>query len=531
MNFIEMTDKRNILLLLGCYCNDPKLALSEETTTTPSDYPEEFHRTIFGAVYNLAKKGSSVITSTEIENEISPFNGCLTLWEKNDGQRYIEIAKEETQNKILNCKVYRENVRKYSLIRSAKEQMGMDISFIYDEEDINKMTIFNNLSSKDIMKLILDKFTNYKDQWNDTFNTDLSYKMGEGARDLIDRFKKQEDIFGFPFQNDFMNTITKGMRGSKLLINSSKSGGGKSRSMIGESCNIGTSKMYNWTTNEWVSLGEIVPVLFISTELTQEEMESACLAHISGIPQDKIEEWNLTQEEIIILEESALIMENSKVFTVEMPQFSCAKILEVVERYVIKENIEYLFFDYINECGELSAEANRSSGGGKLRTDQVLYNFAMELKTICNRFNIHLRTATQLSSNYKDEKDASAIKSAKSIIEKADLGMITLPVTETDLKKLKPILDKGFFGKVNMGTYIYKNRGGRWKDVIVWSRFDLGTCREEGVFVTDYSYNLITNIQPTQIDIDFAGMVRTSDLFEEIESSAEETLNEFKSAK
>lgn len=531
--FVNMVDKRNIFMLLGCYCNDPKLVLADKTKTNMNDYPEDFHKFIFGAINNLARKGYEKITSTEIEGEMSPFNNCLDVWKRNNGIEYIENAIEETQDKLLNAEMYRENVRKYSIIRTAREELKLDITFIYDEEDQNKMTLFNGFNSRDVLKLVNERLTSYKDMWVDDFCSDRRYSAGEGIDELLEKFEKQEDTYGFTFQNAYLNTIFRGMRDSKYYIFSSKSGGGKSRSMIGEVSNASFSKMYNWNTRKWMDLGEAIPCLYLSTELVQEEIESAVLAHISGVDQGRIETWDMTTEEIEIVKQSAQIMKEGRLFIVETPQFSVSKIYELVESYIINEDIRLVMNDYINECSELSAESyikNKSH----LRTDQILYNLSMELKNICNKFSIPLRTATQLSSNYKEEKDANAIKAGKSIIDKADVGCICLPVTEEDLKKLKPILSKGFFEKPNFATFIYKNRGGKFKDVIVWSKFSMGTCREEGLFVTGYDYKLITNIQPTIINTDFKGTVNSADLImieDEEETTVEETISEFKKAK
>ena len=38
---------------------------------------------------------------------------------------------------------------------------------------------------------------------------------------------------------------------------------------------------------------------------------------------------------------------------------------------------------------------------------------------------------------------------------------------------------------------VYKNRRGRYKDVLLWCRAQRGTCRIEPMFVTDYQYKLI----------------------------------------
>ena len=127
----------------------------------------------------------------------------------------------------------------------------------------------------------------------------------------------------------------------------------------------------------------------------------------------------------------------------------------------------------------------------RLRTDQILFLFSAALKSVCNKFNVYLGSATQLNDNYKEDnnKDAGALKGSKAIIEKADGGILALPVTHKDLKRLKPILESdGSFGSLipNMSYYIFKNRGGKWKTIIIWTKLNMGTMREVDCFVTDH---------------------------------------------
>ena len=99
-----------------------------------------------------------------------------------------------------------------------------------------------------------------------------------------------------------MTTIFRGMRPKKFFIRSSISGGGKSRNSMAEAANIASNKIYDWNKKEWISIGESEPVLFISTELTKEEIQDCLLAHISGVEQDRIEIWdayNITQIGIV----------------------------------------------------------------------------------------------------------------------------------------------------------------------------------------------------------------------------------------
>jgi hypothetical protein len=68
---------------------------------------------------------------------------------------------------------------------------------------------------------------------------------------------------------------------------------------------------------------------------------------------------------------------------------------------------------------------------------------------------------------------------------------------------LEPILKAdGKFGTIvpNMAYYIFKNRGGKWKSIIVWTKINLGTMREVDCFVTNYNFELVPDIEKTLID-------------------------------
>lgn len=80
---------------------------------------------------------------------------------------------------------------------------------------------------------------------------------------------------------------------------------------------------------------------------------------------------------------------------------------------------------------------------------------------------------------------------SKAIADKADIGVITCKVTEEDLNNLTRTAGVTFNIPPNQVTDVYKVRRGRWVDVRIWSRMDLGTCRKEDVFITDGNYHTI----------------------------------------
>lgn len=68
--------------------------------------------------------------------------------------------------------------------------------------------------------------------------------------------------------------------------------------------------------------------------------------------------------------------------------------------------------------------------------------------------------------------------------------MLLLGVTNDDLVKLQPILDNYNFAVPNIKMSVYKNRRGRYKGVYLWCVADLGTCRIQPIFCTNYRHEL-----------------------------------------
>lgn len=183
MDVLGLVDKRNIFLLLGVYCNDPKLMKDERYNANPNDFNESFHKMIFGAMYNIVKRSNvDKITPVEIENELSQFESTLNLWKVNDGWTYIESAIEETVDKVYNIGLYFDNVRKFSVLRMAAQKLKMDISFIYDENDELKLEKFNQMTSKQVLSEIYTKFDEYKNMWKDSFGDNYSFHAGDGIK-------------------------------------------------------------------------------------------------------------------------------------------------------------------------------------------------------------------------------------------------------------------------------------------------------------------------------------------------------------
>lgn len=148
---------------------------------------------------------------------------------------------------------------------------------------------------------------------------------------------------------------------------------------------------------------------------------------------------------------------------------------------------------------EVSGKAKVSN----LREDNILFMLSTRLKDLCNKYGIFILSATQLNGNYVDSAtpDQNLLRGSKAINDKADFSCILLAVRDDDLKALEPILSSGVFDKPNLKLSVYKNRRGRYKNIYLWCKADLGTCRIKPMFATTWNYEIV-NINDLKIDIE-----------------------------
>lgn len=77
------------------------------------------------------------------------------------------------------------------------------------------------------------------------------------------------------------------------------------------------------------------------------------------------------------------------------------------------------------------------------------------------------------------------------VLRKIDCGMIMLQVSQDDREALKNIVNSMGIEMPDIKISVYKNRRGRYKDILLWCKSDRGICRIDPIFVTNYNYELI----------------------------------------
>lgn len=491
-------DKMAIMQVLGSILKNPLLlADSNKYALTKDDFPEQFHKIIFAAVYNLYNDGTEVINEVVIDGFLKSYDIQYTIFNDNEGIDYLYTIKEIAEES--NFDYYYKRIKKFSLIREM-DGLGFNIKELYDDEIIDPkekeemQTNFDNLSIEDILKVYETKMIEVKDKFK-TNNESQGIQAGEGGEQLLERLRESPDI-GVPMNSESLTSIFRGSRKKKYYIRSSITGGGKTRHMVADACRLSATYIYNIEKNKWIINDFQEKTVVISTEMLFEELQTIAFAYISGVNEEKILYNDLTNEERERVNKAAKILKDSPIWFEQLPNFNVKDIEQTIEKNVIINGVEYVYFDYIHSSVKVFSEMSKASGIG-LREDQILLLMSISLKDICNKYFVYLMSATQLNGEWKeawkkgDMIDSTFIRGGKSIIDKADAAMILLPISKMEVKDIEEIMSKGFHKKPNYVTHIFKNRGNRVEKAKVFSYVDMGTMRITDLFVTNVDNELI----------------------------------------
>ena len=108
-----------------------------------------------------------------------------------------------------------------------------------------------------------------------------------------------------------------------------------------------------------------------------------------------------------------------------------------------------------------------------------------------NEYGVFILTSTQLNADYvtADQYDQNLLRGAKAIADKIDVGLIMLEASADDKKALKEYCKQNNLSMPDVKMSVYKNRRGRYKNILLWCSADRGICRINPIFATDYQYN------------------------------------------
>ena len=214
--------------VIGNIFVDTTLLNSEKYFFNEEDFTVDFHKVVFGAIYNLHNLGAENISITAIEDYLSQRPNLLGIYKANKGAEWL--SKISTSVQLSTFDYYYQRLKKMTLLRQYDD--FMDISWLYDPNnflDAKKKQAqedwLDNTSLEEIADIIDNKIIRIRAEYIDNVNTE-SIQAGEGILDFISSLKETPEI-GYPLYGPLVNTITRGARLKKFYIRSAATGVGK----------------------------------------------------------------------------------------------------------------------------------------------------------------------------------------------------------------------------------------------------------------------------------------------------------------
>lgn len=492
----KYVDTTAIMQIIGCVYNTPQiLDFTDKYSIVDEDFPDEFHKIAFGAIYKMHELGAQKITLENISDFLSSRPKSAGIFKQQKGEEWLLKVAETSMPSAFDY--YYGRLKKFSLLR-AYDNCGVDVSDIYDPDnilDVKKKQAQEDTLDNSTLEQLADKVDAKIDAIRLQYVDDAfgeAVQAADGVYDLIQKFKEHPEV-GVPLYGPLVNTVTRGARLKKFYLRSAATGVGKTRSMIADACYIACSKIYDDAFG-WIGCGVGQPVLFITTEQELEEIQTMMLAFISNVNEEHILNGEYEGDEEDRVLKAAEILAAAPLYVEELPDFSLKDVEDKIKKNIRDHDVKYVFHDYIHTSLKILEEITRRSGGIKLREDNILFMLSTRLKDICNQHGVFIMSATQLNGDYQESKtpDQNLLRGAKAIADKIDYGSILLNVKDEDLVALEKILASNIFERPTIKMSVYKNRRGRYKGVILWCKADLGCCRIKPMFCTTYDYEMVS---------------------------------------
>ena len=130
----KYVDTPSIVQVIGCVCKIPQLLdYADKYTLTEEDFPEQFHKIVFGTIYKLHELGAEKITLNSILDYLAARPKSEAIFIKQKGEEWLIKAVENAQTASFDY--YYNRVKKMTLLR-AFDSYGFDVSDIYDPDNI-----------------------------------------------------------------------------------------------------------------------------------------------------------------------------------------------------------------------------------------------------------------------------------------------------------------------------------------------------------------------------------------------------------
>lgn len=341
----KYTDTSSIVQVIGCVFKTPQLLdYTDKYSIVDEDFPNQFHKIVFGTIFKLHELGAERITISSILDYLAARPKSEAIFVKEKGEEWLIKASENANPASFDY--YYNRMKKMTLLR-AFDNFGFDVSDIYDPDNIidlkkrqQQEDKLDNTSLEGLAAIVQDKIDEIKatyvdDSWGE------ATQAGDGIENLLEDLEKNPEV-GVPLYGPLVNTVTRGARLKKFYLRSAPTGVGKSRTMIADCCYIGCNRIYDDVFG-WIKNGICEPVLYITTEQELGEIQTMMLAFISNVNEEHILNGKYEGDERERVYEAGNILKNSPIYIEVLPDFSLQDVENKIKKNIRDHDVKYVF--------------------------------------------------------------------------------------------------------------------------------------------------------------------------------------------
>src|SRR5574344_202479 len=106
----KYVDIKSIIQVIGCIYQNPSLLDNSAFTFSEDDFTEEFHKVVFGSIYNLHNLGATIITPATIKDYLNQRPKKLAVYTAFKGDEWLQESLETTS--VATFKYYYDRMKK-----------------------------------------------------------------------------------------------------------------------------------------------------------------------------------------------------------------------------------------------------------------------------------------------------------------------------------------------------------------------------------------------------------------------------------
>ena len=358
-----LSDRMAYRQIIGCLMQNPLLFL-EYDDISPTDFDLKVARICFVIIKKLYEEGATILTPIEVDQEIEKHENSAIIYKKDGGLDFLKTAYEFAE--INNFDMYYTRLKKYSLLRRLYKDKYDISEFYIDDKDIDDplkaLSIqqhFDESSIEDILNAVESKYTIIRNEFLN--GGKVKGDPAEGIFKLIDDLQKTPNI-GPSLEGKIFSSACRGAREGCFYLKSASTNAGKTRTAVFDACHIAYPIRWSEDKNSFIEEidkeGEYRQprkVLFIVTEMDKEELQTIMLAYLSGVDEDHILRGKYELGELTRVKYAAKIMEKYSGYFIieEISEPNLTNVEATIKKYVVIDNVKYVFFDYIHTTASM----------------------------------------------------------------------------------------------------------------------------------------------------------------------------------